>query len=113
MHKITGVIVAMALTHTAQAVDQSTFAALALKVGGAIVGECPTAIVTKDDAINAYESSGGQATIFKVSTQTKIAGSKQSAYVINHKITPSKRGCVFKQQKVDVTKSGGLTLKNF
>lgn len=28
------------------------------------------------------------------------------------KIVPAKRGCVYKMQKVDVTKSGSLTLKN-
>lgn len=107
MHKVI-ITVAMVITAKAQAIDVQAFANLALKSGGAIVGECPSAILTKDEVL----SSGVESGIFKVSTQTKINGSKQSAYVINPNIKPAKRGCVYKAQKIDITKSGTLTIKN-
>lgn len=103
------IIITLALVATTQAnANQEAFAALAMKAGGALVGECPTSVLTKDEVL----ASGAESGIFKVSTQMKINGSKVSAYVINPKIVPAKRGCVYKMQKVDVTKSGSLTLKN-
>jgi hypothetical protein len=108
MRKILGIAAAITITHSAQAIDIQAFANLALKSGGAIVGECPSQIMTKDEVL----SSGIESGIFKVTTQTKINGSKQSAYVINPVIKPAKRGCVYKAQKIDITKSGTLTIKN-
>ena len=92
----------------AQAISQEDFAALAMKTGGALVAECPSKVVTKDDVL----SSGITAGIYKVSTQSKINGSKASAYVVNPSLKLAQRGCIYKLQKVDVTKSGNLTLKN-
>lgn len=108
MHKVLSIVAALAVTAQAQAIDVQAFANLALKAGGAIVGECPSAILTKDEVL----ASGIESGIFKVSTQTKINGSKQSAYVINPVIKAAKRGCVYKAQKIDITKSGTLTIKN-
>lgn len=102
------IVLATIATITANATSQESFAELAMKSGGAIVAECPSKVLTKDEVL----ASGAEMNIFKVSTQTKINGSKASAYVINPIIKPAKRGCVFKAQKVDVTKSGSLTLKN-
>jgi hypothetical protein len=99
---------AVSLTTTAHAISQQEFAALALKAGGAIVAECPSTVLTKDEVL----ASGIETGIWKVSTQSKVNGSKQNAYVVNPVIKAAKRGCVYKQQKVDVTKSGSLTIKN-
>ena len=92
----------------AHAISQEQFAALAAKAGGAIVGQCPSSVLTKDEVL----ASGVESGIYKVSTQSKVNGSKQSAYVINPTITQAKRGCTFKLQKIDITKSGSLTIKN-
>lgn len=107
MKRIVAIAITVAAT-TGHAISQEEFARLALKAGGAIVGDCPSSVLTKDEVL----ASGIETGIYKVSTQSKVNGSKQSAYVINPLIKPAKRGCTYKMQKVDVTKSGSLTLKN-
>lgn len=107
MFKSLIVVVATVAAINAHAATEESFAALALKSGGAVVGECPSQVLTKDEVLASKVETG----IFKVTTQTKINGSKASAYVINPVIKPSKRGCVYQAQKVDVTKAGSLTLK--
>lgn len=100
-------MIAMVGTQAA-AISQEEFAKLAMKAGGALVGECPAMIMTKDEILNQEITSG----IYKVTTQKKIGGSYQSGYAVNPIISASKKGCIFKLQKVENTRSGRPTLKN-
>ena len=62
------VVVAVAFCYLKAKADQESFARMALAKDGAIVGECPTTGLTKNEVLE----SGVEKVIYKVTTQTKI-----------------------------------------
>lgn len=96
-------------TTAAHAISQQEFAALALKAGGAIVGECPSTILTRKEIL----ASGIEQGVYAVTTQSSVNGSNPKGFVVNPIIRPAKRGCIYKAQKIESSPSSGkLTIKN-